>query len=114
MRSPSLGFRPSQGPGSSGVLGRRQGLGTEGSWVEHGVTGEVSRAMPPMRQLVGSAGPRPQRGPWRRQFPSKALSVLFNFELKCKQGSAPSAPAPNRIRCCDFSVGGGQPSGEGE
>jgi len=68
---------------------------------------------PPMRQLVGSAGPLPQWGPWRRQFPSKALSVLFNFELKCKQGSAPSAPAPNRIRCCDFPAGGGQPSGEG-
>ena len=62
---------------------------------------------------MGSVGPRPQRGPWRRQFPSKALSILFNFELKCKQGSAPSAPAPNQIRCCDFSVGGGQPSGEG-
>ena len=26
------------------MLGRRQGLGTEGSWVEHGVTSEVPRA----------------------------------------------------------------------
>lgn len=67
----------------------------------------------PMGQLLGLAGPRPQRRPWRRQFPSKALSVLVNFELMCKQGSARSAPAPNRIRCYDFSAGGGQPSGEG-
>lgn len=50
----------------------------------------------------------------RRQFLPEANSVLFNFELKCKQAQCPAAPTPNQIQCYDFSAGGGLPSGEGE
>lgn len=50
--------------------------------------------------------------PWQRQFPPTADSVLFNLELKCKQGPEPTAPTPNRILCSDGSAGGGLPSGE--
>lgn len=66
------------------------------------------------KALLEAVLSRVRREARRRQFPPKASSVLFNFELKCKQGSAPAAPTPNQIRCCDFSAGGGLPSGEGK
>lgn len=84
------------------MLGRRQGLGTEGSWVAHGVDRWGAQGHLPQRggwwacrgPSGGSADPRPQGRPWQRQFPPKAHSVPFSFELKCKQASVPAAVPP--------------------
>lgn len=36
--------------------------------------------------------------------PTHSRSVLFNLEPKCKRGSEPAAPTPNRIQRCDFAA----------
>lgn len=99
MRSPSLGFRPSQGPGSSGVLGRRQGLGTEGSWVEHGVTGEVSRATSP-NEAAGELGGAPApKGALVEAVPiqSPVCPVQFRAEVQIRLSTQCSCPKSNSV-----------------
>lgn len=46
--------------------------------------------------MWGPSGEQSPEAP-AEPFPPKADPVLFNFRLKCKQASAPAAPAPNPI-----------------
>lgn len=107
IKSPSVSGNPAQAvraQGRIGVLGRRQGLRTEGIWAGGQARGS-GQVWCPGRLFQRGGLARPRGRPWRRQFPPRAHSVLFNLELKCKQGSVPAAPAPNQIRCYDFSAG---------
>lgn len=107
IKSPSVSGNPAQAvraQGRIGVLGRRQGLRTEGIWAGGQARGSGQVWCPGRLSQRGGLA-RPRGRPWRRQFPPRAHSVLFNLELKCKQGSVPAAPAPNQIRCYDFSAG---------
>lgn len=89
--------------GGSGCWGQRAA-----GWGLSEQMGGMPRATSPVKGARG-LGRAPLEaslplGTAGRQFPRTADPVLFNLELKCKQGSEPAAPTPNRIQCCDLSA----------
>lgn len=81
------------------MLGRTQGLGTEGSWVEHGVTGEVPRAMSPDEAAGGLSGAPAPTGALEEAVPiqSPVCPVQFRAEVQTRLSTQCSCPKSNSV-----------------
>lgn len=81
------------------MLSRRQGLGTEGSWVEHGVTNEVPRATYSDGAAAGLGGAPAPKEALAEAVPiqSPVCPGQFRAEVQTRLSTQCSCPKSNSV-----------------